>query len=115
MKLRSLPLVLAGILVSGVALADEKPDENRDLDLIPQATKAPPAAEPSPAPSATGKIYLENAFTQSWLRGAVVPFPPPQPEAWQERLLLDVRKEWRLGHDVSLNYSGRLNLRAEDG
>jgi hypothetical protein len=115
MKLRSLPLLLTGILLSGATLADEKPDENRDLDLIPQATKAPPAAEPSPAPSTTGKIYLENAFTQSWLRGAVVPFPPPQPEAWQERLLLDVRKEWRLGHDVSLNYSGRLNLRADDG
>jgi len=115
MKLRGLPLLLVFILLGSAALADEKSDENRDLDLIPQTTKAPPAAEPSPATGATGKIYLENAFTQSWLRGAVVPFPPPQPEAWQERVLLDVRKEWRLGHDVSVNYSGRLNLRAEDG
>jgi hypothetical protein len=115
MKLRGLLLLLIGILVGSAALADEKSDENRDLDLIPRATKASASAEPSSATGATGKIYLEDAFTQSWLRGPLVPFPPPHPEAWQERLLLDVRKEWRLGGDVGLTYSGRLNLRAEDG
>ena len=108
-------MLLLGIAFSWAALAGEK-DENKDLDLIPTAAQAPPAPSPeaSTAASPTRKIYLENAFTQSWLQGGIVPFPPPQPSAWQERLLLDVRDQWRLGRDVSLTYSGRLNVRAED-
>jgi hypothetical protein len=109
---------LACIALSAAALADEKGDENKDLDLIPQAAQASPAT-PAEAPGAkagaASKIFLENAFTQSWLRAPAVAFPPPQSPAWQERLLLDVRKEWRPASDLSLNYSGRLNLRDQPG
>ena len=110
-------LPLVGIALSWAALADEKVDENKDLDLIPAAAQAPaaPSAQASAPTRATSKIFLENAFTQSWLRGAPVPVSPPQPPAWQERLLFDVRKEWHLGRDIGLSYSGRLNLRDQQG
>jgi len=107
------------LLLVGVALAANA-DENKDLELIPQAP-APAqtagtaeTAEPSAAPASKAKIYLENAFTQSWLRSTAVPFPPPQPSAWEERALLDVRDQWRVAPRLSLAYSGRLNVRAED-
>ena len=116
MTARGLILTL-GIALSRVALADQKGDENKDLDLIPPAAQAPsaPSADASIAAAPTRKIYLENATTQSWLRGGIVAVPPPPPSEWQERLLLDVRDQWRLGRDVSLTYSGRLNARAQDG
>jgi hypothetical protein len=102
---------------SGVALAAQQADENKDLDLIPQAAQAPgPAAAPPPAlgSQAPAKIFVENAFTQSWRRGGIVAFPPPEASAWQERLLLDARDQWRVGSDISLTYSGRLNARVQD-
>jgi hypothetical protein len=111
----TLPLLLLGLVLSCKVLADQKVDENRDLDLIPPPAQTPPAEQPSPAAGASGKVYLENAFTQAWRQGSLVPSPPPQPAAWEERVLLDLRREWRLAHDVGLTYSGRLNLRAEDG
>jgi hypothetical protein len=118
MKLSArLVLMLAAGLVSVMGRADEPAGENKDLDLIPKSAQTPatPAAQ---APAATGntmKVYLENTFTQSWAQGGtLVPAPPPLDSAWEERLLLDVRDEWRLGSDVALFYSGRLNLRAED-
>jgi hypothetical protein len=112
MTTRGCLTLLAGIALSWAALADQKGDENKDLELIPQARQAPVASSEnaSAAAGATHKIYLENAFTQSWLQGGLVPSPAPPPP-WEERLLLDVRKEWRLGRDVGLVYSGRLNLR----
>ncbi|MGH8131636.1 MAG: hypothetical protein ACRETP_00145, partial [Steroidobacteraceae bacterium] len=85
-----------------------------DLSLIP-----PPPAAPAPAaPPATGalqKVFLEDVFTQSWLQGGLVPAPPPPDPRWEERALLDVRREWHAGRDLHFTYSGRLNLRAEDG
>jgi hypothetical protein len=114
MTRRLLPLVL-GVLLAASATAQDKADENKDLDLIPQA---PPAALPDLQPAQAGapsKVAVENAYTQSWLRSGVVPFPPPLPPRWEERLLLDIRREWRLDHGVGFAYSGRLNLRAEDG
>ena len=111
----SAPILLLGVVLSCTALAGEKVDENKDLDLIPQPAPTAAAPESAGAAGAAGKIYLEDAFTQSWLQGGLVPAPPPQPPGWEERALLDVRKEWRAGHDVSLAYSGRLNVRAQDG
>jgi hypothetical protein len=111
-------LLLAAVLGWAGAQADEPPGENKDLDLIPKAAQTPQAPAPeAPAPAGTTrKLYLENAFTQYWTRdGLLVPLPPPRPSAWQERLLLDVRDEWRVGSNVGLTYSGRLNLRAQDG
>lgn len=91
-----------------------KADENRDLELIPQAPAAPPSPAAAPSSAAAGaRMFLEEAFTQSWLQGAAVAFAPP-PSAWQERLLFDARAQWRATPDLTLAYSGRLNLRAED-
>ncbi len=111
-------LVLLLALVPALcARADEGAGENRDLDLIPPAAQAPqPAAATTPgAADATRKIYLEEAFTQSWLQGGIVPAPPGTTPAWEQRLLLDVRRSWRLSDSSTLTYSGRLNLRAEPG
>ncbi|HEY4039770.1 MAG TPA: hypothetical protein VGM15_13195, partial [Burkholderiaceae bacterium] len=122
MKLSArLVLTLALCLVGAVARAEEPAGENKDLDLIPQAAQRPTSA-PGQTPastgttaSTTGRMYLENTFTQSWAQGGLlVPVPPPPPSAWEERLLFDVREEWRLGGNVGLTYSGRLNLRAGD-
>ena len=41
-----------------------------------------------------------------------MPFPPPTPASWEDRLFLDSRDEWNLGDNVTLTYSGRFNLRA---
>jgi hypothetical protein len=114
MKTPAAVLLVLGIAVNGSAPAADKPDENKDLELIPQAAPGPGTQAPSAA-ATRAKIYLENAFTQSWLRGGVVPAPPPQPSDWEERLLLDVRDQWHVGRDFSLTYSDRLNLRAENG
>lgn len=93
-------------------------DEDKDLQLIPDATRqAPPptsAAEPATA-DARQTLYLEDAFTLNALRNnLLVPVPSPHPVNWQERLFFDARKEWALGGDVSFTYSGRLNLEAAD-
>src|SRR5207244_3442248 len=95
-------LPLVGIALSWAALADEKVDENKDLDLIPAAAQAPaaPSAQASAPTRATSKIFLENAFTQSWLRGAPVPVSPPQPPAWQER-----SEERRVGKECRSRWS----------
>ena len=116
MMLRAL-LALATLALSPLALADEPSNENKDLELIPSTAPVPPSssAELASPAGVTRKLYLENAFTQSWTQsGLLVPFPPPQPSIWEERLLLDVRDEWPLGQDIRVAYSGRLNLRAED-
>jgi hypothetical protein len=105
------PLFLA--LAAAPALADE----NQDLELIPNAvgTPAPPTAPATgPTRDTQQQIYLENATTVDSRRGVLVPSPPPPPPDWQERLFLDTRKEWTVSPDVSLTYSGRLNLEADD-
>ncbi len=105
----------AGIALSTAAAADE----NQDLDLIPGDARSAPATEPAPVePStagATRRIFLENVLTGTEPRNNVLVAAPAPAPRWQERLLLDVRKSWRPGSDVQLTYSGRLNLRAEDG
>jgi negative regulator of sigma E activity len=92
--------------------------ENKDLELIPQGLREAPSSPTSTAPAAATaaqRLYLENAFTTQSRRGAgLVPLPPPPPFDWQERIFLDVRKQWDIGDGVSASYSGRLNLRAEN-
>lgn len=106
-------LVLA--LGGGVAGAGEGGQEDRDLILIPPATQTAVAPD-TPVAAGTGrKIFLEDAFTQSWLQSGLVPAPPPHSPRWEERGLLDVRSEWRLGPALRVTYSGRLNLRLEEG
>lgn len=88
--------------------------EDQDLNLIPPAAQqAPPAAVPANTSSATQRNYLEDAFSATALRDSLaVPFPPPTPASWEDRLFLDSRDEVRLGDDVTFSYSGRFNLRA---
>ncbi len=97
---------------------DTHPGQDSDLDLIPQAVQQSSvntAATPSPTLNTESRIYLENAFTVTSLRNQLaVPIPGPRPFDWQERLFLDIRKDWRLTRSLVFTYSGRANLRAED-
>jgi len=113
-------LTLAAVLYVVPARATDPPaapqptDENKDLELIPAAAREP-SRPPTPHTAGPQRRYLESAFTLAAQRGGlIVPPPPPAPFNWQERLLLDVREEWRLGERVQLAYSSRLNLRAEN-
>jgi hypothetical protein len=85
---------------------------DNDLDRIPQT--APPPA--SPSGNANQKIYLQDDVIGTVRRNdLVVPFPPPLPARWEERLFADARVDWSLGSNVRFVLSDRFNLRAEDG
>ncbi|MBV8537303.1 MAG: hypothetical protein JO128_17010, partial [Alphaproteobacteria bacterium] len=106
-------VLLALVLGAAAAFADE----NSDLDLIPEAASKPQPQAPdaSAASAANQRIYLENAVTGTARRGNLrVPFPPPKPSSWQERLFLDARKQWALDDRVNFTLSDRFNLRAQD-
>ncbi len=111
-RIAALALLLAA---SALARAGDPPQEDRDLDLIPASAGTPPAAAAPAGAGALRRIFLEDAVTASWLEDPLVPAPPPPTPRWEERALLDVRSEWRLPDDLRLTYSGRLNLRAEQG
>jgi hypothetical protein len=111
--------LLWGVLWSAAAGSQNAPAEtDKDLDLIPQAVQQQPGQTQSPTPAplnAGSRLYVENAFTLNSLRSQpVVPSPGPRPFNWQERLFLDIRKEWRLADPLIFTYSGRVNFRAED-
>jgi hypothetical protein len=109
---RAWPLTLLIALAAGAARADE----NSDLNLIPEAAQpgAPPAAPATPT-TTNGRVYLEDTGSVASTRGSLlVPAPPPPTEDWEERLFFDVREEWSLAQDLSIDYSGRMNLRASD-
>jgi hypothetical protein len=108
-----------GVALLGLMLGDAVAfaDENSDLDLIPEAATRPQSSSPAaePAGAANQRIYLENAVTGTARRGGqLVPFPPPKPSTWQERLFLDARKQWALSDNVNFTLSDRFNLRAQD-
>jgi hypothetical protein len=107
--------MLALVLGGRAARAGEGEQEDKDLSLIPSAAQTSPAPETAVGASTGRRIFLEDAFTQSWLQGGLVPAPPPPSPGWEERGLLDVRSEWQVGRALRLTYSGRLNLRLEDG
>jgi len=101
---------------SATARAADPPTEDKDLSLIPPSAETPPAAVTPVAAGAARRIFLEDAFTGSWLENDLLPAPPPPPQPrWEERALLDVRGEWQVDDSLRLIYSGRLNLRAEEG
>lgn len=82
--------VLLILLLSPAAAADE----DKDLDLIPPAAAQQQAPPPSAAPTVTStgtqRNYLEDAFSATALRDSLaVPFPPPTPGSWEDRLFLD--------------------------
>src|SRR3982075_164260 len=114
--------LLCAALGIEVAVADQDPTagQDRDLDLIPKEAQRQQPSEKAQdaAPRAiqgASRLYLENALSVSSLQSElVVPAPTPPPYNWQERLFLDVRKEWRLTSRLGLTYSGRLNFRDEN-
>ena len=117
MRLSAATALLCATLWHGVALAaaDAAVGQDPDLELIPKA--AEPADIPeAPRPANTeGRMYLENAFSVSSLRNdLLVPAPAPLPYDWQERLFLDVRKEYRVADRLNLTLSDRLNFRGEN-
>lgn len=94
-------------------------DENKDLDLIPPAAQEGNPAQPQSAATPTrqavaGRLYGEEAFTASSSRGGlVVPFPPPAPPDWQNRISLDASYRWDLTQSFSATLSDRMNLLAQ--
>lgn len=116
-RARQIVAVLALLLaVSATVGVADPPAEDKELDLIPPSSETPPADTSPVASGALQRIFLEDTVTGSWLENDLLPAPPPPPQPrWEERALLDVRSEWRAGDDLRLSYSGRLNLRAEDG
>ena len=104
---------LACLAFAGAAAAA---DEDKDLELIPNAAKPAAAGNAAPSAGSTGeRIFVENALGFNSLRDdLLVPQPPPLPPKWQERLFADARIEWPLGPGAFFAYSGRLNLVAEE-
>jgi len=104
MKTR-LAIALAALCASGLgAHADS------DLDNIPTAS----TQQPADALPARYNIYVQSDLTLSAPRGALV-VPLASPPSWDARLFADARLQWQLGSDLTFSYSGRLNLRAEEG
>jgi hypothetical protein len=109
--------VLALLLAAhATARADDPLPEDKDLNLIPSSGQTPPTAVTPVAAGTRQRIYVEDAVTGSWLESDLLPAPPPPPQPrWEERLLLDARSEWQVSDGLRFGYSGRLNLRAEEG
>jgi hypothetical protein len=109
-------LLVLLVAATATARAGDPPAEDKDLSLIPPSAATPPAAVTPLAAGAPRRIFLEDTITGSWLEDDLLPAPPPPPQPrWEERALLDVRSEWHPGDGLRLVYSGRLNLRAEEG
>jgi len=108
-------VAVVGLMIAGGAVAS---DEDKDLELIPRSDRTTtPAVSSSTIASdrATQRIYVENALSFASLRDSlIVPFPPPAPPRWQERLFADVRKEWQIGSGALFVYSGRLSVRDDE-
>ena len=90
-------------------------DEDKDLDLIPQAAPAAQADAKPPASRFTRRAFIENALGFTSVRDdLLVPFPPPLPPRWEERLLADARVEYAISPTAFVLYGGRLNLLAQE-
>lgn len=99
-------LLLAALLWGGPALAGDDPD----LDLIPSGPE--PAVQTQHSSAGAQNTYLENAFTKIFQRDSLA-VPLPASYDWQDRLLLDLRRDWQVGQDLHFNFSDRFNLRKE--
>jgi len=124
----SIRIVFAALLctaASGMAVAqtadstqqNQKRNEDQDLDRIPDSSQQSTASDskPAAASAANQRIYLENAFIPSGERGGLlVPSPQTGAPVWQERLFLDIRKQWSLTDNLNFTFSDRLNFRGEN-
>jgi hypothetical protein len=95
---------------------DSKKTENDDLDKIPNPQPSSEVDSRSAASrSGNERAYVESAFAGSIdRRNLVVPVPQSTSAAWQERVFVDVRREWCVGQRVTLTFSDRANVRAEN-
>ena len=113
--MRRAAATVAALLFAGAAQAA---DEDKDLDLIPQAPPQVPkesAALPVATERGNQRIYVENALGLSSLRDdLLVPQPPPLPPKWEEHLFADARLQWAIAPNAFIAYSGRLSLVAEE-
>lgn len=105
----------AALCYSAVAAQNAPGDQDKDLDLIPQPAVAagPAAATRRVLKTTADRVYVEDAFTAISSRGRPAVATPGSFE-WQQRLFVDIRKEWRLAGPLTFTYSGRANFRAED-
>ncbi|HKD20663.1 MAG TPA: hypothetical protein VKB71_01560, partial [Rhizomicrobium sp.] len=101
-------LSTTALLSAGLARA-----QDNDIERIPNTANAQQAP-----PAATGneRIYVQNDALGTLRRDdLIIPFPPPPPARWEERLFADARVDWGLAKDLRFVFSDRFNLRAEDG
>jgi hypothetical protein len=101
---------------NGASPPDAKKSENDDLDRIPNPQSSS-EAESRPAESRSGnhRTYTESVFSGSSVRrNLVVPFPQSTSSSWQERVFVDVRREWRVSPKLTMTFSDRANVRAEN-
>ena len=98
--------VIAALAIGfcGVAHADD------DLDRIPPAGDAPAMQTAPAAPPETGRIYTGAVVSASGVRTNGI-IAAAAPASWQARIFGDVRQEKRIGSDLKLVFSDRLNLR----
>ena len=91
---------------------DVKTNENDDLEKIPNAPSLADA-EPAASRNANQRVYAENVFTGSTGQSALlVPVPQSTTSTLEDRVFVDVRREWRAGRRLTLTFSDRLNVRA---
>ena len=113
--MRHAAATVAALLFAGAVHAA---DDDKDLDLIPQAPAPVPSQAAPPVPSVdrgNQRIYVENALGFSSLRDdLLVPQPPPLPPRWEEHLFADARLQWPIAPNAFVAYSGRLSLVAQE-
>src|SRR5262249_42915292 len=86
---------------------------NDELPKVPNPSSAD--AELAQSRNGNQRLYVENAFTGSTGRSTLlVPVPQSTASTWQDRVFVDVRREWRAGRRLTLTFSDRLNVRAEN-
>jgi len=100
-----LPLILILLCVPPAAAAQDS-----DLDFIPKTIPDDPAGTTPHGHN----VYLENVIVADALRQTIVPLPPPPPPVWEERLFLDMRRQWVFDPTFSITLSDRFNFRAEN-
>ena len=101
---------------NGATPPDTKKTENDDLDRIPNPQPSSEAdSRPTGSRNGNHRTYVESVLSGSNVRrNLIVPFPQSTSSTWQERVFVDVRREWRLSPRLTLTFSDRANVRAEN-
>ncbi|MGN6149885.1 MAG: hypothetical protein ACTHPD_15205 [Rhizomicrobium sp.] len=101
------PFIAILCLLPGAVFADDM----SDIDRIPQNLSPPTVAAASPL---TANLYAQADLTVRTSRDDLIVPLAPSP-AWEARLFFDAQMNWQLDDAWSMAYSGRLNLRSENG